>query len=77
MVDVDVFMTYLYLGALKELNGQSSTTLYNLREDYGEQFSRDDYKNGGVFRYGIDYEYLNGKKMETVYSNEFKITPSR
>jgi hypothetical protein len=77
MVDVDVFASYLSLGAVKDLDAQSSTVLYNLCEGYGEQFLKDYYKSAGLFRYGLEYDHPNAKKIETVYSKEFKITASR
>lgn len=75
LVDADVFTHYLYLGPLKALMSQSTATIYNREKDYGEQFLKDYYKNGGNFRYGIFFESADDRSLRELYSNEFKIVP--
>lgn len=75
IVDVDVFTHYLYIGPLTALMPQSSKTIYNLEDDYGEHFSKDYYKDGGIFRYGISFESADSQSLKELYSKEFKIVP--
>lgn len=75
IVDVDVFTHYLYIGPLTALMPQSTITIYNLENDYGEHFLKDYYQTGGSFRYGISFESTDSQSLKELYSNEFKIVP--